>query len=90
MIDLQVARVRLRRDPRLLVQARTATDRAASYPESGVSTGFHPASHHGEREERIIDYAKINKYHVSMVPYLLEKLKNDAGWRMATCSTTAW
>ena len=47
-----------------------------SYPESGVTTGFHPASHHGEREERIIEYSKINRYHVSMVPYLLEKLKN--------------
>jgi uncharacterized protein DUF1552 len=47
-----------------------------SYPESGVATGFHNASHHGEREERILDFAKINKYHVSMVPYLLEKLKN--------------
>jgi len=47
-----------------------------SYPESGVTTGFHPASHHGEREERIMDYSKINRYHVSMVPYLLEKLKN--------------
>jgi hypothetical protein len=47
-----------------------------SYPESGVTTGFHPASHHGEREERIMDYAKINRYHVSMVPYLLEKMKN--------------
>ncbi len=47
-----------------------------SYPESGVTTGFHPASHHGEREERIMEYSKINRYHVSMVPYLLEKLKN--------------
>jgi uncharacterized protein DUF1552 len=47
-----------------------------SYPESGVTTGFHNASHHGEREDRILDFAKINKYHVSMVPYLLEKLKN--------------
>jgi len=47
-----------------------------SYPESGVSTGFHNASHHGEREERIMDFAKINRYHVSMLPYLLEKLKN--------------
>jgi hypothetical protein len=47
-----------------------------SYPESGVNTGFHNASHHGEREDRILDFAKINKYHVSMVPYLLEKLKN--------------
>ena len=47
-----------------------------SYPESGVKTGFHPASHHQEREDRILDYSKINRYHVSMVPYLLEKLKN--------------
>jgi hypothetical protein len=47
-----------------------------SYPESGVTTGFHNASHHGEREDRIMDFAKINRYHVSMVPYLLEKLKN--------------
>ena len=47
-----------------------------SYPESGTKTAFHPASHHGEREDRIVDFAKINKYHVSMVPYFLEKLRN--------------
>jgi hypothetical protein len=47
-----------------------------SYPESGVTTGFHNASHHGEREDRIMDFAKINRYHMSMIPYLLEKLKN--------------
>lgn len=47
-----------------------------SFPESGVSTGFHNASHHGERDERIMDFAKINRYHVSMVPYLLTRLKN--------------
>jgi hypothetical protein len=47
-----------------------------SYPESGVKTGFHPASHHQEKEDRIADFAKINRYHVSMVPYLLEKLRN--------------
>jgi len=52
---------------------RDASGRA--YPES-VATGFHNASHHGEREDRIMDFAKINRYHVSMVPYLLEKLKN--------------
>jgi hypothetical protein len=47
-----------------------------AYPESGVTTGFHPASHHGEREDRIMDYSKINRYHVSLMPYLVEKLKN--------------
>jgi hypothetical protein len=45
------------------------------YPETGVNTGFHIASHHGEREDRILDLAKINKYHVSLVPYFLKKLK---------------
>jgi hypothetical protein len=47
-----------------------------TYPDSGVNTGFHPASHHGEREDRVADFAKINKYHVGMMPYFLEKLKN--------------
>ena len=45
------------------------------YPETGVKTGFHIASHHQEREDRITDLAKINKYHVSLVPYFLKKLK---------------
>ena len=46
------------------------------YAESGVSTPFHSASHHGGREERILDFAKINTYHVSLLPYLMEKLAN--------------
>jgi hypothetical protein len=46
------------------------------YPKSGVKTGFHPASHHGGREDRILQFHQINKYHVSLVPYFLEKLKN--------------
>jgi hypothetical protein len=46
------------------------------YAESGVKTGFHPASHHQDREDRILDFAKINKYHLSLMPYFLEKLKN--------------
>ena len=46
------------------------------FPQTGITTGFHNASHHAERPDRILDFAKINKYHVSMVPYLLEKLKN--------------
>jgi uncharacterized protein DUF1552 len=53
---------------------RDASNR--SYPESGVNAAFHNASHHGEREDRVVDFAKINRYHVSMVPYFLEKLKN--------------
>jgi hypothetical protein len=46
------------------------------YPGSGVTTGFHNASHHQEKEERLRDFQKINAYHVSMLPYMLSKLKN--------------
>ena len=48
------------------------------YPTSGVSTGFHPASHHGDREDRILDFAKINRYHVGMLPVLPEEAEGHA------------
>jgi len=46
------------------------------YPESGVKTPFHALSHHGENPQKIAEYAKLNAYHVGMVPYFLNKLKN--------------
>jgi hypothetical protein len=48
---------------------------ARVYPESGAALPFHPASHHGDREQGVMSFAQINKYHVSLVPYFLEKLK---------------
>ena len=53
---------------------RDASNRA--FPESGYKGAFHSASHHQEKEDKIVDFAKINKYHVSLVPYFLEKLKS--------------
>jgi hypothetical protein len=53
---------------------RDASNRV--YPESGFKGAFHSASHHQEKEDRILDFAKINKYHVSMIPYFLDKLKS--------------
>jgi len=47
-----------------------------TYPESGTDKPFHPASHHGGTERGVKDFQTINKYHVSMLPYFLEKLKN--------------
>lgn len=44
------------------------------YPDSGSDSPYHAASHHGGREERVRDFAKINTYHVSMLPYFLDKL----------------
>jgi Protein of unknown function (DUF1552) len=46
------------------------------FPESGVKTPFHSLSHHGERPALIEEFARLNRYHVSLLPYFLEKLKN--------------
>ena len=45
------------------------------YPESGTDTPFHPASHHGGREERVRNFAQMNQYHVGLLPYFLDRLK---------------
>jgi hypothetical protein len=52
---------------------RDASNRV--FADSGVTTGFHSASHHGEREDRVTAFARINRYHVSMLPYFLDKLR---------------
>jgi hypothetical protein len=44
------------------------------YPESGVTKGFHPASHHGGRPTTVTEFFQINRYHVSLLPYFLDKL----------------
>ena len=46
------------------------------FAASGSTAPFHTGSHHLEREDRIADFQKINTYHVGMLPYFLEKLKN--------------
>ncbi|HLW76194.1 MAG TPA: DUF1552 domain-containing protein [Bryobacteraceae bacterium] len=46
------------------------------FPESGIKVPFHPCSHHGENPQKIADFAKLNRYHVSLLPYFLNKLKN--------------
>ena len=45
------------------------------FATSGSNTAFHTASHHLDRDDRITEFQKINTYHVSLLPYLLEKLK---------------
>jgi hypothetical protein len=51
---------------------------ARVYPESGTDKPFHPASHHGGSEAGVMDFYKLNKYHVGMLPYFLERLKSTA------------
>ena len=45
------------------------------YKDSGSTGAFHIVSHHAENPERVRELAKINEYHVSMLPYLLKQLK---------------
>jgi hypothetical protein len=73
MFDLQV--VAFMADTTRVFSLKVARDASPRvYPESGSDSPFHAASHHGGREERILDFAKINTYHVSMIPYFLDKL----------------
>jgi hypothetical protein len=51
---------------------------ARVYPNSGTDKPFHPASHHGGNEKSVLDFAKINRYHVSLLPYFMEKLEATA------------
>jgi hypothetical protein len=46
------------------------------YPDSGSTGAFHVVSHHGDKPERIRELAAINTYHVSMLPYLLQQLRD--------------
>ena len=45
------------------------------FPESGVDRPIHPASHHGNNEERILEWNKLHQWRMGMLPYFLEKLQ---------------
>ena len=46
------------------------------FPQSGVKTPFHTLSHHSENPALIAEFAKLNRYHASLVSYFLQKLKD--------------
>jgi hypothetical protein len=50
--------------------------KSALFPNGGVSVGFHGGSHHQEDPIQIRRYADLNRYHVSTLAYLAEKLKS--------------
>jgi hypothetical protein len=76
MIDLQT--LAFMTDTTRVSSFKLARDvSSAVYPESGVTTPFHSASHHGENPKQILDLAKINEYHVRLaVTAFVEKLKS--------------
>ncbi len=75
MFDIQV--LAFESDMTRVFSFKTGRDASSrTYPESGTNKGFHPASHHGGREAAILEFNLINKFHVSLLPYFLDKLKN--------------
>jgi hypothetical protein len=75
MFDIQV--LAFESDMTRVFSFKTGRDASSrTYPESGTNKGFHPASHHGGREAAVLEFNMINKYHVAMLPYFLDKLAN--------------
>jgi hypothetical protein len=75
MFDLQVLawRAEITRISTLMYARDTS---GATYPASGVRDGFHTASHHSNVRANMDKFALINRYHVQMLAYLLEKLRS--------------
>lgn len=46
----------------------------AVYPASGVRDSFHTLSHHSNNEEQKARFAVLNRYHVGLLAYFMEKL----------------
>ena len=73
MIDLQTLALQADLTRVVTIQlAREASTR--TYPQIGVDEPHHPISHHGNDPVQLEKLAKINKYHVSLFAYMLEKM----------------
>ena len=46
------------------------------FPLSGSDRPFHAASHHGGQQDAILEFSKINRYHVGLLPYFVDKLQS--------------
>jgi hypothetical protein len=75
MLDLQVLawQADITRVTTLLMAKELSN---AVYPKSGVRDAFHILSHHSNLRENMDRFAVLNRYHVSLFVYLLEKLRS--------------
>jgi hypothetical protein len=62
------------------------------FPESGIKAPFHAMSHHGSIASKILEYAKLNVYHMSLLPYFLDKLRStpDGDGNLLDHSLVLW
>jgi hypothetical protein len=63
-----------------------------TFPNSGVSDGFHNLSHHGNGREMMDRFAVMNRYHHGLFGYLLEKLRDtpDGDGNLLDHSMVLW
>ncbi len=57
-----------------LMTGREASTR--TYPELGIAEAHHEVSHHQNDPERLRKLARINRHHLTLVAYLLERLQS--------------
>jgi hypothetical protein len=75
MFDLQL--LAFETDMTRVVSFKTGRDASnRTLPESGSDRAFHPASHHGNNPEGILEFNKICQYRVGQLAYFLERLKD--------------
>ena len=75
MMDLQV--LALQADLTRVVTFQLAREASTrTYPQIGVVEPHHPISHHGNDPVQLEKLAKINKYHVSLFAYMLERMSS--------------
>jgi hypothetical protein len=73
MIDLQT--LALQADLTRVVSFQLAREASTrTYPQIGVAEPHHPISHHGNDPVQLEKLAKINKYHVSLFAYMLDRM----------------
>ena len=74
MFDLQVLayKTQITRISTLMLARENS---GAVYPATGVRDGFHNASHHSNDRKNMDQFAVINRYHIRMLAYFLERLQ---------------
>ena len=75
MFDLQV--LAFETDITRVTSFKTGRDASnRTFPESGSDRGFHPSSHHGGKEESILEFNQICQYRVGQLAYFMQRLQD--------------
>jgi len=75
MFDLQL--LAFRTDVTRIISYKMGRDvRCRVYTESDVKSPFHSLSHHGNRPDKLEEFARLNRFHVDQVAYFIDKMKN--------------